>query len=74
MGVGYVPDMHNTSSVQAALDLAGADHLVRSLPDGIQTTLDGDGSYHTSCEGFSAGACAPRKPHGLSGGEVRDAT
>ncbi|KAI9063147.1 P-loop containing nucleoside triphosphate hydrolase protein [Trametes sanguinea] len=69
VGVGYVPDMHNTSSVHAALDLAGADHLVRSLPDGIQTTLDGDGSYHTSCEGFSAGAPAPRKPHGLSGGE-----
>ncbi|KAI0352872.1 P-loop containing nucleoside triphosphate hydrolase protein [Trametes cingulata] len=69
VGVGYVPEMHDAAAVSAALGLAGADELVRSLPEGIQTTLDGDMSYHVGCEGFSAGGPPSRKPHGLSGGE-----
>ncbi|CDO68722.1 hypothetical protein BN946_scf184652.g49 [Trametes cinnabarina] len=69
VGVGYVPGMYDTDSVQSAIDLAGADDLVRSLPDGVQTILDGDVSYHTNCEGFPASGSVPRKPHGLSGGE-----
>ncbi|KAI0638269.1 P-loop containing nucleoside triphosphate hydrolase protein [Trametes polyzona] len=66
VGVGYVPDMHDAGAVGAALDLAGAGDLVRSLPEGVKTTLDGDVSYHVGCEGFGASS---RKPHGLSGGE-----
>ncbi|KAI0660900.1 P-loop containing nucleoside triphosphate hydrolase protein [Cubamyces menziesii] len=69
VGVGYVPEMNSAESVQAALDLAGADDLVRSLPEGLKTTLDGDGSYHIACEGFASGGSSSRKPHGLSGGE-----
>ncbi|KAH9846956.1 P-loop containing nucleoside triphosphate hydrolase protein [Lenzites betulinus] len=70
VGVGFVPDMHDAAVVGAALGLAGAHDLVRSLPDGIKTTLDGDvASYHTACEGFAAGGSSSRKPHGLSGGE-----
>ncbi|KAI0677464.1 P-loop containing nucleoside triphosphate hydrolase protein [Trametes maxima] len=68
VGVGYVPEMHDADAVNAALGLAGAGELVRSLPDGIKTTLDGDGSYHVGCEAFTLGGTS-RKPHGLSGGE-----
>ncbi|KAI9000933.1 P-loop containing nucleoside triphosphate hydrolase protein [Trametes punicea] len=69
VGVGYVPEMNDPDSVRAALGLAGAESLVRSLPEGIQTALDGDWSYHIGSEGFSAGGFPSRKPHGLSGGE-----
>ncbi|KAI0832507.1 P-loop containing nucleoside triphosphate hydrolase protein [Trametes gibbosa] len=70
VGVGFVPNIHDARAVGAALALAGADHLVRSLPDGIKTTLDGDvTSYHAACGGFAVGGPSSRKAHGLSGGE-----
>lgn len=69
VGIGFVPDMHDPAAVTAALGLAGAEALVSSLPDGVRTTLDGDTSYHGGCGAFSGSAA--RKPHGLSGGEVR---
>ncbi|RDX55712.1 P-loop containing nucleoside triphosphate hydrolase protein [Lentinus brumalis] len=67
VGVGYVPDMSSSEAVDAALELAGAGNLVRSLPDGVRTRLEGDGSDR-SYEAF-CGDGSPGKLHGLSGGE-----
>lgn len=67
--MGYVPDISSADAVQAALDLAGAGDLVRSLPEGVRTRLDGDGSDRSGCEGF-CGDGFSSKLHGLSGGEV----
>ncbi|KAI0774358.1 P-loop containing nucleoside triphosphate hydrolase protein [Fomes fomentarius] len=68
VGVGYVPDISSADAVQTALDLAGAGDLVRSLPEGVRTRLDGDGSDRSGCEGF-CGDGFSSKLHGLSGGE-----
>ncbi|KAI0720196.1 P-loop containing nucleoside triphosphate hydrolase protein [Cerioporus squamosus] len=68
VGVGYVPDMSSSEAVDAALELAGAGNLVRSLPDGLRTRIEGDGSDR-SYEAFCGDGSAPSKVHGLSGGE-----
>ncbi len=50
------------------------DHIVRSLPHGINTRLDALGLDSMSYSPAGMGACGARAPwasHGLSGGEVR---
>ena len=70
VGVGYVPEINSTEAVETALDLAGAADLVRGLPDGVRTRLDGDGSDR-SCEASCGdGPASAHNLHGLSGGEV----
>ncbi|RPD67077.1 P-loop containing nucleoside triphosphate hydrolase protein [Lentinus tigrinus ALCF2SS1-7] len=68
VGLGYVPDMSSVEAVDTALELAGAGDLVRSLPDGVRTRLDGDGSDR-SYEAFCGDGSCRSKLHGLSGGE-----
>lgn len=69
VGLGYVPDISSAEAVDTALELAGAGDLVRSLPDGVRTQLDGDG-FDRSHEAFWGDGASPTKLHGLSGGEV----
>ncbi|KAI0750891.1 P-loop containing nucleoside triphosphate hydrolase protein [Daedaleopsis nitida] len=67
VGLGYVPDLHSADAVEAALELAGAGELVRGLPEGMRTRLDGDGSERG--EAFCGDSSSSHKLHGLSGGE-----
>ncbi|KAI0776036.1 P-loop containing nucleoside triphosphate hydrolase protein [Trametes elegans] len=72
VGVGFVPDMRDAGAVHAALSLARADALVRALPDGLKTPLDGgEGSFRAAgdSDGAFGGGLPSRRPHGLSGGE-----
>lgn len=69
VGIGFVPEMNNADAIDAALELAGAGDLVRSLPDGVRTRLDGD-ELGRSCNVFCGDSAASHKLHGLSGGEV----
>ena len=69
VGIGFVPEMNNANAIAAALELAGAADLVRSLPNGVGTRLDGD-ELGRSCDAFCGDSAASQKLHGLSGGEV----
>ena len=69
VGIGFVPEMNSTDAISTALELAGAADLVRSLPEGVRTRLDGDG-LGRSCEAFCGDSPTSHAPHGLSGGEV----
>jgi len=74
VGVGYIPDLDHPAALRKAVRLAEGDHIVRSLPHGINTRLDALGldSMSYSPAGLGAGgARAPWASHGLSGGEVR---
>jgi len=74
VGVGYIPDLDHPAALQRAVRLAEGDHIVRSLPHGIDTRLDALGLDSMSYSPAGMGACGARAPwasHGLSGGEVR---
>lgn len=75
IGVGYIPDLDRPAALRRAVHLAEGDHIVRSLPHGINTRLDGLGldsmSYSPGGMSPSCGNRAPWTSHGLSGGEVR---
>ena len=74
VGVGYIHDLDCPAALGKAVQLAEGDHLVRSLPQGINTRLDALGLDSMSYSPSGMGACGARAPwasHGLSGGEVR---
>ncbi|KAM5534327.1 hypothetical protein V8D89_012055 [Ganoderma adspersum] len=68
VGIGFVPEMNSADAIDAALELAGAADLVRLLPDGVRTRLDGD-ELGRSSDVFCGDSAASHKLHGLSGGE-----
>lgn len=61
--------MNSANAIDAALELAGAADLVRSLPEGVRTRLDGD-EVGRSCDAFCSDGAPSHELHGLSGGEV----
>ncbi|KAN0140055.1 P-loop containing nucleoside triphosphate hydrolase protein [Lactarius tabidus] len=72
IGVGYIPDLDRPAALRRAVHLAEGDHIVRSLPHGINTRLDALGLDSMSYSPGGMGACGNRAPwtsHGLSGGE-----
>ncbi|KAF8271713.1 P-loop containing nucleoside triphosphate hydrolase protein [Lactarius quietus] len=72
IGVGYIPDLERPAALRRAVHLAEGDHIVRSLPHGINTRLDALGLDSMSYSPGGMGACGNRAPwtsHGLSGGE-----
>jgi ABC-type branched-subunit amino acid transport system ATPase component len=74
VGVGYIHDLDCPAALRRAVQLAEGDHIVRSLPHGINTRLDALGLDSMSYSPAGMGACGARAPwasHGLSGGEVR---
>jgi ABC-type multidrug transport system fused ATPase/permease subunit len=74
VGVGYIYDLDCPAALRRAVQLAEGDHIVRSLPHGINTRLDALGLDSMSYSPAGMGACGARAPwasHGLSGGEVR---
>lgn len=74
IGVGYIPDLDRPAALRRAVHLAEGDHIVRSLPHGINTRLDGLGLDSMSYSPGGMSPCGNRAPwtsHGLSGGEVR---
>lgn len=74
VGVGYIHDLDCPAALRKAVQLAEGDHIVRSLPHGINTRLDALGLDSMSYSPSGMGACGARAPwasHGLSGGEVR---
>jgi ABC-type multidrug transport system fused ATPase/permease subunit len=74
IGVGYISDLDRPAALRKAVHLAEGDHIVRSLPHGINTRLDALGLDSMSYSPGGMGACGSRAPwtsHGLSGGEVR---
>ena len=74
VGVGYIHDLECPAALRKAVQLAEGDHIVRSLPHGINTRLDALGLDSMSYSPAGMGACGARAPwasHGLSGGEVR---
>ena len=74
VGVGYYPEMRSFKTIGRALSLAGADHIVSSLPHGLKTRLDPSGPtplQHVPPAYTSSGCAGRVRPHGLSGGEVR---
>ncbi len=74
IGVGYIPEMRSPSAIDKAINLAGADHIVCSLPNGPKTILDASGCNPVSrpSDDESVRGCPERRYHGLSGGEVRE--
>ena len=74
VGVGYIHHLDSPAALRKAVQLAEGDHIVRSLPHGINTRLDALGLDSMSYSPAGMGACGARAPwasHGLSGGEVR---
>lgn len=67
IGVGYVPDIGHPAAIERAAELAGAAHVVCSLPRGLKTTLD-TGLDPTAS--LASECSQSRVRHGLSGGEV----
>lgn len=75
IGVGYVNDMESATAVKEAVGLARANHIIDSLPDGLNTKLDTSGFYNSSFLPTTLVGGAGERPsyvhHGMSGGEVR---
>ncbi|KAF8505447.1 P-loop containing nucleoside triphosphate hydrolase protein [Russula emetica] len=72
VGVGYIYDLDCPAALRRAVQLAEGDHIVSSLPHGINTRLDALGLDSMSYSPAGMGACGARAPwasHGLSGGE-----
>lgn len=69
VGLGYVEELTEDQAVSAALQLAAADELVASLPQGLGTTLDNPGFESISYPGMNYRRHSQN--NGLSGGEVR---
>ncbi|KAH9978121.1 P-loop containing nucleoside triphosphate hydrolase protein [Lactifluus volemus] len=72
VGVGYIADLDRPAALRKAVHLAEGDHIVRSLPHGINTRLDAFGLDSMSYSPGGMGACGNRASwasHGLSGGE-----
>lgn len=73
IGVGYVQKMGSHAAIDKAINLAGAGHIVESLPHGLKTKLDTSGFGSSAFPPFSnntGSSKTSRSHHGLSGGEV----
>lgn len=73
VGIGYVQKMGSDAAIDKAINLAGADTIVGSLPNGLRTKLDTSGFGSTTLPPFSnnsGSSKTTRIHHGLSGGEV----
>ncbi|KAI0693588.1 P-loop containing nucleoside triphosphate hydrolase protein [Cytidiella melzeri] len=79
VGVGYLPEARSEDAVEKAVNLAGAEHILCSLPNGVNTILDSAVGQPSSSSfplklglnseyGHVAG-CPRHQRHGLSGGE-----
>ncbi|CAL1701364.1 unnamed protein product [Somion occarium] len=68
IGVGYVADIHKTSAIERAAELADARHLLDSLPKGLNTNLEATQEARTPF-GITSQHCQSSSRHGLSGGE-----
>jgi len=74
VGIGFVDEIHSSTAIEEAVDLASASHIIASLPEGLNTKLDTSGFYNssflpTSLIGTGAGERPSYVHHGLSGGE-----
>ncbi|KAI0747433.1 P-loop containing nucleoside triphosphate hydrolase protein [Irpex lacteus] len=75
VGVGYLPEARSDGAVEKAVELAGAEHMLFSLPNGVKTILDsmsGQSSTPSSPnfrEEFGHIGCPRHQQYGLSGGE-----
>jgi len=70
IGVGYVQKMGSHAAIYKAINLAGAETIVSSLPNGLRTKLDTSGSTVFPPFSNNAGSSkTSRIHHGLSGGE-----
>jgi ABC-type multidrug transport system fused ATPase/permease subunit len=73
VGVGLVEKLGSRAAIEKAVQLAGADNIVDSLPNGLRTKLDTAGFDSAAYAPFpdAAGSHFPgHTHHGLSGGEV----
>lgn len=73
IGVGYVQKMGSRAAIDKAVNLAGAETIIGSLPNGLRTKLDTSGFSSTTFPPFSNNTGSlktSRVHHGLSGGEV----
>ncbi|KAK7470967.1 hypothetical protein VKT23_002381 [Stygiomarasmius scandens] len=66
VGIGRIENLPHRSSIETALELASADAVVNSLPQGVQTILECPGYETLSYPGSKHMA---NQVHGLSGGE-----
>jgi hypothetical protein len=65
--------MGSHAAIDKAINLAGAEAIVGSLPNGLKTKLDTSGFGSTTFPPFSnntGSSKTSRVHHGLSGGEV----
>lgn len=69
VGLGCIDKMKCPTAINDALHLAQADGIVKSLPHGLQTVLEGPGFEMLPYPGSLPSG--DRHHHGLSGGEVR---
>lgn len=71
VGVGDIQQLGNAGAVRRAVELAGAEALVESLPDGYKTKLDASGAGTSGLPSFSSQVEGSKAKihHGLSGGE-----
>jgi len=72
VGVGFVEQIGSCRAIEKAIQLAGADAIISSLPDGLQTKLD-TASFSSMYAPFmdtSRNQQQATTHHGLSGGEV----
>jgi ABC-type glutathione transport system ATPase component len=73
IGVGDVQKMRSNAAIGKAINLAGAETIVDSLPHGLRTKLDTSGFGSTALPPFcnnTGSSKTSRIHHGLSGGEV----
>ncbi|EPQ59659.1 P-loop containing nucleoside triphosphate hydrolase protein [Gloeophyllum trabeum ATCC 11539] len=70
VGVGYIGNVDNHGEIHRAVKMAGASHIVDSLPRGLKTRLDASGSdsAYPQLSGWQAYPSS-KMNHGLSGGE-----
>ncbi|KAI0092628.1 P-loop containing nucleoside triphosphate hydrolase protein [Irpex rosettiformis] len=81
VGVGYVPEAGSDDAVEKAVELAGAEHILYSLPNGVETMLDSGVAGQSSSSSSAPSSpnlrgefgpiqgCLRHQRYGLSGGE-----
>ena len=78
VGIGYLPEARSNDAVERAVELAGGEHILDSLPDGVKTILDSASGLSSAPSSpnfrqtFGHLGCRKDQGHGLSGGEVSD--
>jgi ABC-type multidrug transport system fused ATPase/permease subunit len=69
VGVGFVEQLGSRTAIEKAINLAGADSIVSSLPNGLRTILDTSPTYAQFTD-ITRDQPPAFTHHGLSGGEV----